>query len=98
MIPRLIFGLAIMIVLVEPTIAASVVRIRIRTEDAYVNQCRDGICATVQVTREPFSNGDTHTVLFVSANDESGNAIFPLCNNVPIDNSLFVMNREGTLA
>jgi hypothetical protein len=56
-----------------------------------------GICATVQVTRETFSNGDTHTLLFVSGNDESDNAIFPLCN-VPIDNSLFVMNREGTLA
>ena len=97
MIQRLIFGLAIMIVLVEPTIAASVVRIRVRTEDAYVNQCRDGICATVQVTRETFSNGDTHTLLFVSANDESDNAIFPQCN-VHIDNSLFVMNREGTLA
>ena len=95
MIQRLIFGLAIMIVLVEPTIAASVVRIRVRTEDAYVNQCRDGICATVQVTRETFSNGETHTLLFVSANDESGNAIFPVCN-VPIDNSLFVMNRQGT--
>ena len=97
MIARLIFGLAIMVVLVEPTIAASVVRIRIRTEDAYVNQCRDGICVTVQVTRETLSNGDTHTLLSVSANDESGNAIFFPCT-VPIDNSLFVMNREGTLA
>ena len=77
--------------------SASVVRIRVRTEDAYVNQCQDGICATVQVTRETFSNGETNTLLFVSANDESGNPIFPLFN-VPIDNSLFVMNRQGTRA
>ena len=102
MIQRLIFGLAILIVLVEPTIAAPVVRIRVRTEDAYVNQCQDGICATVQVTRETFLNGDTDTLLFVSANfvsasDESGIAIFPLFN-AHIDNSLFVMNRQGTRA
>jgi len=102
MIERLIFGVAIMIVLAEPTIAASVVRIRVRTEDAYVNQCQDGICATVQVTRETFSNGATDTLLFVSANfvsaiDESGNAIFPQFN-AHIDNSSFVMNRQGTRA
>ena len=97
MIARLIFGLAIMVVLVEPTIAASVVRIRIRTEDAYVNQCRDGICATVQVNRQTFLDGDTNTLLFVSAYDESGNAIFLPCN-VRIDNSLFVMHGQGARA
>jgi len=101
MIERLIFGLAIMIVLVEPTMAASVVRIRILTEDAYVNEYRDGICTTVQVTRETFSNGDTDTVLFVSAYrsacNELGTPIFPQFI-VGIDSSLFVMNRQGTRA
>ncbi len=97
LVPRLIFALAIMSILVEPTIAASVVKLRVRTEDAYVNQCRDGICATVQVTRETFSNGDTDTLIFVSASDESGNPIFPVFNT-HIDNSLFVMNKQGTRA
>ena len=100
MIERVIFGFAIMIVLVEPTIAASVVRIKVRTEDAYVNQCRDAInCATVQVTRETFSNGDTDTLLFVSVStiDEFGKAISSM-STVRVDNSLFVMNRQGTWA
>jgi len=99
MIERLIFGLAIMTVLVEPTIAASVVRVRVLTEDAYVNQC-DGIsCATVQVTRETFSNGDTDTLPFVSVStiNEFGNAISSM-STAPIDNSRFVMNRQGTWA
>jgi hypothetical protein len=96
-VPRLIFALAIMTILVEPTIAASVVKLRVLTEDAYVNQCRDGICATVQVTRETFSNGDTDTLLFVSASDESGNPVLRLFNE-RIDNSLFVMNKRGTRA
>ena len=51
---------------------------------------------------ETFPNGDTDTFLFVSANfvsaiDESGTAIFPLFN-AHIDNSLFVMDRQGTRA
>jgi len=97
MLSRLILALAIMIVLVEPTIAASVIKLRVLTEDAYVNQCRDGICATVQVTRETFSNGDTDTLPLVSAEDEFGNPIFPVFN-VHIDNSLFVINKQGTRA
>jgi len=97
MIPRSILALAITIILVEPTIAAPVVKLRVLTEDAYVNQCADGICTTVQVTRETFSNGDTDTLMLVSAEDEGGNPIFPLFNT-HIDNSLFVVNKQGTRA
>lgn len=97
MVPRLILALAITIILVEPTIAAPLVKLRVLTEDAYVNQCWDGICTTVQVTRETFSNGDTDTLILVSAEDESGNPIFPPFNT-HIDNSLFVVNKQGTQA
>jgi hypothetical protein len=97
MLPRVILALAIIIVLTEPTVAASVVKVRILTEDAYATQCRDTICATVQVTRSTFSDGDVETILFVSAYDPSGHAIIP-GSFTSIDNALFVMNRRGTHA
>jgi hypothetical protein len=97
MLPRLIVALAIIIILAEPTVAASVTRLRVLTEDAYVNQCRDGICAIVQVTRSTFSNGEVETILLVSASDPSGSPIIP-GSFTPIDSDLFVMNRQGTHA
>ena len=97
MLGRLIFALVVVAILVEPTLADSVVKLRVLTEDAYATQCRDGICATVQVTRSTFLNGDVETILFVSAHDSSGNSIIP-GSFTPIDSGLFVMNRRGTHA
>jgi hypothetical protein len=76
-------------------------RFHVDTEDAYVTQCRAGICATLQVTRSRFSNSAVSTTLFFSAYDERGNAIaipgFP-SGFTSIPSEHFVMNPQGTQA
>jgi hypothetical protein len=84
------------IALADPAVAQSI-RFRVVTEDAYATQCRDGICATVQVTRSTFSDGGSETILFISAYDPSGNPIIPGSFTL-IDSSAFVINERGTHA
>ncbi len=71
------------------------------TEDAYATQCRAKICATLQVTRSRFSNGNVSTLLFFSAYDEHGKPIqipgFP-SGFTAIDSEHFVMSPKGTQA
>ena len=82
--------------LANPAVAQSI-RLRVVSEDAYATQCRDGICATVQVTRSTFSDGGLETILFISAYDPSGNSIIPGSFTL-IDSSAFVINKRGTHA
>jgi hypothetical protein len=71
------------------------------TEDAYATQCRTKICATLQVTRSRFSNGNVSTLLFFSAYDERRKPIeipgFP-SGFTAIDSEHFVVSPKGTQA
>jgi hypothetical protein len=97
MLQRVLLSLAFGIAIAYPAFAADAVRLRVLSEGAYATQCRDGLCATVQVTRSTFSGGATETTLFVSAYDASGNPIIP-GTFVAIDSSALVIDRHGTRA
>ncbi len=94
---RLALSLIILLVLAAPATAER--PFRVVTEDAFATQCRSGACATVQVTRSTFSNGNVETLLLVSATDEFGQSIsaFPL-PSFQIDSSHFVMDPLGLSA
>ena len=93
---RLALAVLAILALADPVLAQTN-RIRVLSEDAYATQCQNGVCTTVQVTRSTFSDGQSETILFVSAYDPSGNAVIP-GTFIPIDSAAFAMNRRGTHA
>jgi hypothetical protein len=97
MLQRVLLPITFAIAIAYPAFAADAVRLRVLSEGAYATQCREGLCATVQVTRSTFSGGATETTLFVSAYDASGNPIIP-GTFVAIDSSALVIDRQGTRA
>lgn len=94
---HLALSVVILVVLATPAMAER--PFRVVTEDAYATQCRFGVCATVQVTRSTFSNGNVETSLFFSATDEFGETIpvFPQ-SFFQIDSADFVMDPLGLSA
>ncbi|MGH7310578.1 MAG: hypothetical protein ACREK6_18000 [Candidatus Rokuibacteriota bacterium] len=93
-------GLALSVVtlLALVTPAAAERPFRVVTEDARATQCRADVCATVQVTRSTFSNGNVETILFLSA-DRGGASIpvFPQ-TSFQIDSTHFVLDPVGLSA
>jgi hypothetical protein len=91
-------ALAVVTLLALVTPATAERPFRVVTEDARAMQCRADVCATVQVTRSTFSNGNVETILLLTA-DRSGASIpvFPL-TSFPIDSSHFVMDPVGLSA
>jgi hypothetical protein len=96
---RLLLSIGLVLVLARPVAAEP--PFRVFTEDASANQCRSGVCTTIQVTRTTMSDGTVETLLFFSHNDEAGNPI-PVVGVpsgfTPIPSESFVMNRRGTAA
>lgn len=93
----LVLSVLILLVLAAPVTAQQ--RLRVVTEDAFARQCRSGTCATVQVTRSTFSNGNVETILLVTAEDELGVPIPVLPQPfVQIDSAHFVMDPLGLSA
>jgi hypothetical protein len=93
------FALSVVILLVCATSATAERPFRVVTEDAYATQCRSGVCATVQVTRSTFSNGNVETSLFLSVADEFGEPI-PVAPQpfIEIDSAHFVVDPLGLSA
>ncbi|HET9489377.1 MAG TPA: hypothetical protein VFR64_06460 [Methylomirabilota bacterium] len=91
--------LSVLVVLALAAPATAERPFRVVTEDAYATQCRSGVCATVQVTRSTFSDGNVETTLFFSAEDELGVPIpvFPQ-PFVQIESAHFAMDPLGLRA